>query len=221
MVTISFIKGHSVCPVFYAILKNKELSTYISMFKMIVQMKGNFGDVKIKLDFEQALITAVKLVIPTAKVSGCLFHLGQAIQRKIAEKGLSKIYKASEVVRKYTKALNALSFIKIEQIEPFFLSLKQQPDFPRIIDPIYRYFETSYIIGIVTTRYPPDLRNCHSTYVIERNIRTNNAIEGWHSIFQRSFNGCKSSLYLLLNKLIEEDSFVSLKIERLERNHIF
>lgn len=55
----------------------------------------------------------------------------------IAEKGPRKRYKECEIVKKYTKAHNTPPFLKLDQIETFCGDLKQQSDFPRILDPIY------------------------------------------------------------------------------------
>ena len=40
------------------------------------------------MDFENGMISVIKEMVSSVKNSDCLFHLGQAIDRKIAKLGL-------------------------------------------------------------------------------------------------------------------------------------
>jgi hypothetical protein len=42
----------------------------------------------IKSDFENASIGALKECFPNSRISGCAFHLGQSISRKVQKSGL-------------------------------------------------------------------------------------------------------------------------------------
>ena len=200
---------------------NKNETSYKKLFETLIELNGRPEPTLIKTDFEQASISAARSFFPTARISGCLFHLGQAIQRRIAEEGLRKYYNDNKPEIKYIKELMALAFVKIEDIKPLFLELYSRQTLPIELKPIYDYFFRNYSEGITTTRYPPELWSCYSTFVVERNIRTNNAVEGWHSIFKRMFAGASSSLPLLVHKLIEEQTFIEVKMWRLELDHVF
>ena len=71
---------------------NKNGTTYKKLFQILIELNGRPTPTLIKTDFEQASISAARSQFPNAKISGCLFHLGQAIQRRIAEEGLKKYY---------------------------------------------------------------------------------------------------------------------------------
>ncbi|KAK8393523.1 hypothetical protein O3P69_006690 [Scylla paramamosain] len=60
-------------------------------------------------DFENAAQNAFRQVHPNADIKGCLFHLGQSVQRKVAELGLKVDYESSVEFNMSVKSLVALS----------------------------------------------------------------------------------------------------------------
>ena len=165
--TISFIENNSIFPVVFSLLINKNGTTYKKLFQILIELNGRPTPTLIKTDFEQASISAARSQFPNAKISGCLFHLGQAIQRRIAEEGLKKYYNDNPFVRKHIKELMALSFVPIECIKPLFEELYNRARFPDRLKPIYDYFSRNYIEGIITTRYPRDIWSCYTSFVVE------------------------------------------------------
>ena len=121
---ISFIKNGVVFPVIFGILKNIIENTYYRFFEVIKSLNGTGFPKFIKTDFEKASINALIKNFPEAKISGCQFHLGQAIQRKIKELGLMNDYKYTASVKLFAKALMSLSYVKPSCVFGLFNQLK-------------------------------------------------------------------------------------------------
>lgn len=51
--------------------------------------------------------------------------------------------------------------------------------------------------------------------------RTNNGVEGLHSIFKKTFGSARYSFHLLLEKLIKEEDCIRIELNRLENGEIF
>lgn len=78
-------------PVYWATVTGKTESCYRAfLLAMKEDLKGKFNPSTIGVDFESALINAVKEVFPNAKLIGCTFHFKQAIRRKMLELGIPK-----------------------------------------------------------------------------------------------------------------------------------
>lgn len=138
--TISFLKNAHVFPVVFAILKNKRKETYENLFKLLNTMIGPLNPRIIKTDFEYASILAVKNIFPNVIISGCQFHLGQAIIRKVNDAGLKISYQNSHQTKKFIKSLLCLPYVKFEKILETFNEIRQHNLFPDPLSNIYDYF---------------------------------------------------------------------------------
>lgn len=78
-------------PVYYGTVTGKTESCYRAfLLAMKTDLKGKFNPSTIGVDYESAVINAVKEVFPNAKLIGCTFHYKQAIRRKMLELGIPK-----------------------------------------------------------------------------------------------------------------------------------
>ncbi|KAF9764537.1 hypothetical protein NGRA_0476 [Nosema granulosis] len=84
------------------------------MFKTITCLVAVLNLTVIKTDFE---ITALASNWPNARINGCLFHFGLAIDRKIKNLNLSNIYATSFAFKKFTRALTSLTYVKFDSLE--------------------------------------------------------------------------------------------------------
>ena len=216
--TISFIKSVHVFPVIYCVLKNKREETYNSLWKILKDLNGNFSPVTIKTDFELASINAIRRHFPRTNISGCQFHLNQAIIRKLKEENLFNIYKTNTNVKKYIKALTALSYVDFNQVIATFVDLMESPSYPQTLRCIYNYFYDTYICS-TSAIYPPSLWNSQS--VLHGIPKTNNAIEAWHMVFNSTFGTSKFNFKLLAFKLKEEEEVIQQKLIRIELGERF
>lgn len=106
------------------------------------------------------------------------------------------------VIKKYIKALMALSYVDVEQVHNTFNELRESSDFPGELIGIYSYFYNNYISE--NGRYSINL--WHSKDLLDINIsRTNNAIEGWHNVFKNMFGTSRYCFELLVQKLKDEE----------------
>ena len=212
--SISYIENNHVVPCIFALLKRKTQETYTRLFETVLQLIGNCSPRVIKTDFERAAINALQIAFPQTHISGCLFHLNQSIIRKIQHLGLMALYKTDSNVRLFTKSLAALCFVGIDYVADGFDALRNHDDFPVALIPIYNYFFETYI-NEETRLFTVEMWHCR--FLVENDIpKTNNAIEGWHSIFKRSFGSCHSSLFNLVYRLKNEENAARLKSYQIE-----
>lgn len=86
--TVSAVVDHCAVPCVYGLLPNKEQATYTRFFEAIRNNIGpNWYPIRIMSDFETASIAAANYVFPNAIQSGCLFHFGKALYRRIQRLG--------------------------------------------------------------------------------------------------------------------------------------
>lgn len=221
LLTIGFLRDHHVVPVVFGILSKKNYETYKNFFSLVANLIPNCFPFLIKVDFEYALINAIKFTYPNTVVSGCLFHLSQAIMRHLQAQGLSSYYKTDNNVKMFVKALYSLSYCKKEELINTFSELRGSALFPIFLNNLYDYFYNTYLKP--NAKYPIDLWHC--SFLIENNIpRTNNSIEGWHYAFKSTIGNSKNSFPLLFFKLKNEEDAARIKNiridigETLERN---
>ena len=86
----------------HCLLKDKKRSTYEFAFQQIIsQIQAtdvNYnGPQRMLIDYEEAARAAIKTIMPNTDISGCLFHYGQALYRKISALGLSTIYETDKI----------------------------------------------------------------------------------------------------------------------------
>uniref|UniRef100_A0A914GUX8 MULE transposase domain-containing protein n=1 Tax=Globodera rostochiensis TaxID=31243 RepID=A0A914GUX8_GLORO len=82
--TMSAIIDHCAVPCVYGVLPNKERATYVHFFESIRRSIGNnWNPMRIMSDFETAAIDAADAIFPNSAKSGCLFHYGQALYRRV------------------------------------------------------------------------------------------------------------------------------------------
>ena len=94
------------------------------MFKILHELSGPLNPKTIKTDFELAAINALKTRYPAASISCCQFHFTQAHHRKLKEMNLFYLYKSDSNIKKFIKALSALSYVQKDQIKQTFNDLK-------------------------------------------------------------------------------------------------
>lgn len=81
--TISILLNHHVVPVVYVLLKSKRQTEYEKMLSVLKRLIPGLSPNVIVTDFELAAINAFQNAFPAAHLSGCLFHMGQNIQKKL------------------------------------------------------------------------------------------------------------------------------------------
>ena len=108
--TISILKNQHVIPIIFILLKTKSEVEYRKMIFVIRRLIPGLTPKIIICDFEKAAINAFGSLFPSARLSGCLFHLGQNVQKKINSLGLSVIHSQSESVQNFVKAMKCFLY---------------------------------------------------------------------------------------------------------------
>ena len=138
--TVSFIVDHHVIPVIYALLPSKSTRVYDYFYKIVKKLIPGLRPETVITDFEKGSIVAFQKNFPNARLSGCLFHLGQTIQRHISVNGLSMNYANDNETRKFIKLLKCLVFVPHEKVRETYNHIRTKPHFPHILEGLYQYF---------------------------------------------------------------------------------
>ena len=106
----------------YFLLPNRRKKTYIQMLQYLqVKVPNGMNPQRIQVDFEKAMISAVKTIFPHCKVIGFYFHFSQAIWRKVQSIGLQEEYiHGNPDVEYVVRALIALTRVKLDDISQAF-----------------------------------------------------------------------------------------------------
>lgn len=215
--SIHVLAEGTVIPCVYALLQNKHQSTYERVFGILKNKRPNLNPSKLLSDFEKAAIVAFTSTFPDAEMSGCFFHLGQAVWRNVQDKGLRQRYIEDEQIRLYVKFLCALAFVPSESVPESFDTIQESEEFPDELEELYSYFELTYVGRALRQhrrrpRYPISFWNMRQR--TEQNLpRTNNAIEGWHNGIQASLSNDKPSIWAFLEFLKKEENLQHVTIE--------
>jgi hypothetical protein len=100
----------------------KTEAMYTRFFEVIRGRLPNWVPDSITSDFERAALNAISTVYPASEKTGCLFHYGQALMRKVREfPFLRQQSEASEDFHTQVKTLHSLSFVPPEWV-PFYFA---------------------------------------------------------------------------------------------------
>lgn len=173
----------------------------------------------IHLDFE---INSFVHVFPDGQVFNCLFHLGQAIYRKVKKHGLTKRYHEDSEFRTAVRMLVALAFLPVAEVTPYFLHLRRTIGDNPLVD----YFDHTYVRGKllrinrgVEVRAPPrfPIENWNVHDRLENEIdRTNNVIES----FNKQLKICSARSHLGLHELVQLLMNMNSKMLHSIRDHL-
>lgn len=214
-------------PLVYALLTGKKTELYKEVLEVVKDAVARFNvprcnPMKVMTDFELAIINAVSEVFPNVPVSGCYFHLGQILYRRIQGDGLQAQYRdpADRSVKRFAHMLLALAFVPVADVRGAYKELRRAC--PQILHGVYDEFNAYYISGRRATgrraatqpRYPPALWNQYNT-AINKSCRTNNNSEGWHNRFQLVVSKHHPDLYTFIKEIQKEQGFTEICVTEL------
>ena len=154
------------------------------------------------------------------QVKGCFFHFTQCVKRKYME--FSSIARRSDECTLDVKSLCALAFVPVSDVPNAFLQLKSLAQKVPGIDSLFDYFENTFIGGLrANTRvgarkpalFPAKIWNVYER-VLDNLPRTNNSVEGWHHVFDKSVNCHHPDVYHFINLLRKEEDNVRSDVVR-------
>lgn len=164
-------------------------------------------------------MNASRLVFPNAETKGCYFHLTQAIWKQAVLRGLKSQYGNNETIRKTIQKLLALPFVPVPDINDVFESILNEVDEIgeggisdgdfEAIKGLVEYMEVTYVRGrpargrrpATNARFPPTIWSVYQL-CLDRQHRTTNAVEGWHSRFQRIIVSHHAGIWKFLDNIL-------------------
>lgn len=132
-----------VHPIVYALLPNKQRSTYQSMFELIQGLQPDFLPAIFSCDFEIATITAVKNVFPAVQINCCFFHLTHNLKKKLFALGFANQYNNDAEFSLKVKMVAALGFVAINDLDEAIEVLSAE--LPDEMQPLLGWFEDNYV----------------------------------------------------------------------------
>jgi hypothetical protein len=152
---------------------------------------------KVIIDFEYAAFNAVKTVFPVATVSGCLFHFGQAIWRRVTKLGLKTLFSEDISFSNEVKKITALALVPLECVDDVWAQIcsslnGQDTRIDEFTNHIHRVW--------LSNEHPLYNRSVWSQFGDLRG-RTNNYCEGFHSKINRLIHKTHPNFYEVLDIL--------------------
>ena len=187
-----------------SVLMSGKKKDYTKVLKSIVHLLPNPVVQKVVIDFESVIWGALRQVLPSVVIMGCVFHWTQALWRKIQALGLQAAYTSDNGTFKFLRRVMALPFLPHGQIAHVFNQLLPEAT----TAPLQEFMEYVQDTWINSNVWPP---SCWSVY--KEAVRTNSDVEGWHNSLNRQASGrCQMPFYFLINLLYREARLASLHI---------
>jgi hypothetical protein len=178
-------------PLLYCALPDKKKSTYVRMWKMIVELLRADLEVSFISDFEIGLFLACLDFFAEDDLAGCFFHFNQSIMKHVDSLGLRPKYIADFDFRVRVKNLSSLAFLPASDIPDAFDLICGS--FERDEWPLRDYFEKTYIgerkarrVNRAKPLFAPDFWSVHGRRDVGLDTTTN-ACERFHKIFKGRF----------------------------------
>ncbi|KAL3092291.1 hypothetical protein niasHT_028169 [Heterodera trifolii] len=92
-----------VFPICYCLLTSKCTAIYTRMLQLLLERWPNFAPQTISLDFELAMVGAVRTVLPACSVRYCFFHLVRNMKKQIRALGLTRVYNTDPIFAEKSK----------------------------------------------------------------------------------------------------------------------
>ena len=144
------------------------------------------------MDYELASWKAFWEALPGVHLQGCYFHWSQCIWRKMQEVGLQAPYLSDNDLARFVRRIFVLPFLPATCIPGAFRRLRRRANSPKVRE-LMRYQRDTWM------RHR--LWSPSNWSVFRRDVRTNNAVEGWHNRLKEVCGHGKVSLYKFIHIL--------------------
>jgi len=207
--------GGYIVPLFFALLPNKQATTYRAMFQRLVSYATILGvqlqPVELLTDCEAAVLTVVKDLWPNASHRICYFHFVQANYRYATENcGLTVPYREDPQVQSLLRRFWALAYLPVISIGLMFSELSAEaashPMHSVGLLLYVAYFERQWMRN---NSVPKKLWNIHH---VAAGKRTNNDVEGWNSKWNRAIGKSGPGYY---------EAIIQLRMQQADTENIF
>lgn len=232
MYTFHGIVNGYTFPLVYCISTRKTESFYR---RLLIHLQTHANELRLSLtpqiimsDFELSFINAARAIFPNAEMKGCLFHFTQSVWRQAVLRGLKSQYlEENSQVRVIIQKLLGLPFIPVADVlEVFDNIVNEIPDDIVALVNLTEYIERTYIRGrpargrrpATFARFPPNIWSVYSM-CLNGQYRSNNAVEGWHSRFQRLIVTHHSGIWKFLEHIRKDQRENEVMMIQLNTGH--
>ena len=180
-------------PLAFILMSGRRRTDYVHVLRAILDRMPHRPAVQaVVSDFEAALWSAVKEVLPGVQHRGCAFHFSQALWRSVQSVGLQSEYTSDDAVNRICRKTMALPFLPAAVIADEFQRLEASSNHPKVRAHL-AYVRRTWLASSV---WPPS-----SWSVFGQPVRTNNDVEGWHYRLNVRANHGRLHLYQLIQLL--------------------
>ena len=221
--TIHSCSNDRVIPCVYALLPNKQQTTYARFFDVLLD-DDHLQPQTVMVDFEIAVLNAVRGSFPNSALKGCFFHFCQAIYRKVQSLGLQNRYRDDDEFNLKIRMLAAVAFVPTTDVIRAFESLSENLPLDAPAQAIIDYFEDTYIGRLRPggqrrdPLFPITVWNMYEQ-TLQGLPRTNNAVEGWHRSFQANVGGCHPNFWKFIDILKREQNLAQVHMAQARAGH--
>ena len=138
------------------LLANKRQATYESILRIVkVKVRDataeEFNPQRIIVDFEVALIQALRIELPASRIEGCFFHFCKSLWRHIQELGLSRPYLENPNVKQLLRYVMALGFLPVNFVRICYRNIRDAEETDQVIQQLpnlahfFAYFEETWM----------------------------------------------------------------------------
>ncbi|XP_053205847.1 uncharacterized protein LOC128390194 [Panonychus citri] len=198
-------------PAVYALIPDSTMLTYTRLSRIIQDLCSGINltwqPEQFTTDFELSAIKAINLIFPFCQLKCCLFHFSQSIWRNVGKHGLVPRYKSDDSdVKMAVKRIAALPFLIVDDIDKIYDQIKAEASADDSFKNFLDYFERTYLIN--DARFPKEIWN----HFDDRDPRTNNHVEGWHSALNKTVGRHHANIYQFIETIIKHQNNYEVQI---------
>lgn len=202
MLTIFATHGDGVYPVMFVLMSRKTTALYHSVFVKVNELVPHFAPANVMADFEEASTSAFRRVFGNEVViSGCWFHYGQAIIKKLRKIGLTVAYGRDVNVKSVIHCLLGLPLLPENDILQGLTDIRDlistgiysDASSRQLLDKMWQYVHRQWVAKSTVGPSRLSVRN--------NSARTNNVLESFHASLLRRIKVSHPNLFVFLGHL--------------------
>ncbi|XP_049886598.1 uncharacterized protein LOC126381107 [Pectinophora gossypiella] len=192
----------NIVPVIYALLPNKTEKTYEIMLRLIKSQIPDWTPKTFILDYEKAVMQAIKSVFPNTPISGCYFHFSRCLWRKAKKLGIHK----SKLIKKHIRKCTALALLPRHAVDDAFLHIMARSPNNDQVTKFNDYFVETWL---TETAFFHDKWCCY-----DQKHRTTNIVESWHATVNKKGYQKPQSIAHFLTDLQREANYYDTLVKK-------
>lgn len=189
----------NIVPLIYVLMPNKQERSYEQLFTSLIQKLPNWKPITMIVDFETAVINAIKKTFPDVILIGCNFHFKQALAKKAHALQLNDIEE-----KRHLAMCAALAHVKKEDVEDAWLHIMEDAPQNEKITKFNDYFVAQWLEN-------PSVQLMWNVHGVRH--RTINLAEAWHKRLNNKMGKRKPKLLQFLEILNKEAEYVDWKLK--------